>query len=436
MRKLALTLVLCLAAGGCESVSPENIEKWKGTQKGPGKLKDALKSASVSPALRAEAAAALVAIGEADQVDLIVAELPQGERAEIARVLVPRFAQDMKGPDLGKARTARDALFSLRPHASPDDQRQIDAALLPSVEADLRAGRPAGGRHSHEKMLGAVGATAAPMLISLLEDPKVPFQAAAELLARIGDDASRERGGAALVKRAGALAEVPPVLWRTLGTLGGKAVLDFCVQRIEKGFERDAVAAAQALQQRREPSVLPVALRVAGDPRANKSVRDEMFGVVEKIGGAEAQQGLVAIIARDPEEMVRYRAYEAALAVGQAAAVVPALEAFPAKAAYKKEDVLDFLVKDIGKLGPAAKPAVLAALASPSPLARMTALLALEAPLPSDPRTRLGDAADAATVLKLAGDKGTVKGFPAGVTVGKEAARVADVLKRGGAAKP
>jgi hypothetical protein len=139
---------------------------------------------------------------------------------------------------------------------------------------------------------------------------------------------------------------------------------------------------------------------------------------------------LLRIIAADPSGLVRYRAYEAALAVGGPAAVVPALEAFPATASYKKEDVVDFLVKDLTKIGAPAKPAVARALSSPSSLARMTALLALEAPLPADARKSLGTSVDVPAVAKLTSDRGTLKGFPTGDTVGKEAARVAAELQK------
>ena len=113
-----------------------------------------------------------------------------------------------------------------------------------------------------------------------------------------------------------------------------------------------------------------------------------------KIGGGEALRGLLHIIASDPAELVRYRAYEAALAAASAAAIVPALEAFPASASYKRDDVIDFLVKDVTKIGAPARPSVQKALASPAVLARMTAVLALEAPLPADARQSLGMPAD------------------------------------------
>jgi hypothetical protein len=251
-----------------------------------------------------------------------------------------------------------------------------------------------------------------------------------DAIERVADGEARERAGVALIKRALASPEIPVALWRALGSVGGKAATAFLIQKATTGSETTAVAATQALQQRRDPSLLPMALRIAGDPKANKAVRDEMFGLAEKIGGLEAQRGLVRIIASDSNELVRYRAYEGALSVGRGEAIVPALEAFPAKASYKKEDVVDYLVKDIAKIGPDGRAGLQRALSSSSALARMTAVLAFESPLPSNPKKLLGGSEDAAALLKLSGDKGTVKGFPGGDTVGKEAARVAAVLQK------
>ena len=64
--------------------------------------------------------------------------------------------------------------------------------------------------------------------------------------------------------------------------------------------------------------MLSLALKVASDSRADRGLRDEIFGVIETIGGPQAQAGLVHIIATDKEEMVRYHAFESALAVGKA----------------------------------------------------------------------------------------------------------------------
>ena len=421
-----------VAVAACESVSSEKIEQWKGTQKGPAKIEEALRSSGVAPSLRAQAAAALTDLGMPEKVDEAMAALPADHRCEILKSLVPIHIKAMESASVPKARDARDGLFSVRAYAQPEEQKQINAAIVKSMEADLKDGRFVGGRHSLDKMLAAIGTASGPMLVRLLQDPTSPYKGLAELLLKVGDELAREKGGAALVRRAAAESEIPNDMWIALGTLGGQSVTDFLTQKLLKSPPAEAALAAKALQQTRYPSVLPLALKIAGDPKANNLVRDEVFGVVEKIAGPAAQKGLVEIIANDKKDLVRYRAYEAALEAGKVEAVLPALQAFSDKLSFKKEDVLDFLVKDITKLGLPAKPAVLEALSSPSALARITAIWALEAPL-ANPRQSLGKASDAAGLLKLADDKASPKGFPAGVNVGSEAKRVAAVLqKRGG----
>ena len=79
--------------------------------------------------------------------------------------------------------------------------------------------------------------------------------------------------------------------------------------------------------------------------REHAPLRSE-FGLVR---GLEAEKGLLGIIGSDKEEIVRYRAFEAVLTARKADGIVPALEAFPASAAYKKVDVDDLLVKLIEK---------------------------------------------------------------------------------------
>lgn len=429
MRALSVAGLCLLGFAACESVTSEHIEAWKGTQKGPDKIESALQSSNTPANLRAEAAAALVDIGRPEKVDEIMAALPAGERWEILKTLVEIDIKGMASPQLPKARDARDALFSIRQYAPPEEQKRIDTALLASIEKDLSEGRFTGGRHSLDKLLTAIGPPSGPMLVRLLGQPRAPYKGLAELLVKVCDEPTRDKGGAALLGRITAGQAIPNDMWLSLGTLGGPTVTEFLSTKMQKGSPDEAIAAAKALQQSRFPTVLGLALKIAGDAKANKELRGEAFGVVEKVGGPEALKGLLRIIAEDGNDIVRYRAHEAALEVGKGDAIVPALQAFSGKLSFKREDVIDFLVKDISKIGPKAKPAVLAALTSPSPLARMTAILALEAPLPANAKVRLGSVKDAAAVAKLGDDKAKIKGFPPGMTVGSEAKRVALVLQ-------
>jgi HEAT repeat protein len=426
---LCLSLVLAMgAASGCNKASSDNIQLWKTTEHGPERLRETLADHGVPSRLRAEAAVALVDIGRAEEVDTTFQSLPPDDRTAVAANLQPLYEVGMKNPSADKALESRDALYSLRQFVTPDEQKRIDAVLLPSLEADLKGGHLRQGRHSIDKMLTAIGPDGAAMLARVLAEADAPPQAA-ELLGKIGDPEQREKGGAALVARAKDepkkdkrdAKHTEEALFKSLGSVGGPTAVKFLEDKVSSPNKDEAALAVRGLQERRDPAVLPFAVKIASDPKADKIVRDEMFGVIESIGGLEAQRGLLGIISSDKEEIVRYRAFESALTAGKSEAIQPALEAFPAAVAYKKVDVDDLLVKLIEKLGQPARPALVKTLGSTSPLARMTAVMSLE---------QLGRAPDAPAVQKLAGDSTTVKGFPAGDTIGKEAGRVADVLKK------
>jgi HEAT repeat protein len=415
--------------GGCSKPTSDSIQLWKTTEKGPEKLHDALASKSVPPKLRAEAAVAMVDIGRGEEVDTIITGLPADQRAEIAKTLIPGYEAAMAAQGAGSTPSSertlayRDGLFSLRQAVPAEDQKRIDAVLLPALEADFKAGKLRQGRHSLDKMLTAIGTDSTAMLVRLL-GMDVPYAQAADMLAKIGDEASRDKGGAALIARASKIKAAdkrPDLFYKAVGTLGGPSAVKYLQEQVTSGNKDDAGLATRALGERRDPAVLPFALKVAGDPKADKGLRDEMFGVIEGIGGLDAEKGLVGIISSDKDEIVRYRAFESILAARKADGIQPGLEAFPASASYKKVDVDDLLVKLIEKQGGPARPALVKTLGSRAPLARMTAAMALE---------QIGHAPDAQALEKLTGDTTPVKGFPAGETVGKQAARAAEIVKK------
>jgi hypothetical protein len=421
--RVAALASLLLAASACSKPSSDNIQLWKTTEKGPGKIRDALADGTVTPRLRAEAAAALVDIGRADEADAAFAQIPADERTAIAQNLIPIYevGMAMKDPSPERAVAARDALFSVRGSVGPADQKRIDAALLPSIEGDLLVGRLRAGRHSLDKILTAIGPDAGAMLARVLAQAPPTYPVVADLLGRLGDDEARAAGAQALIAQSKKAKFNPPALWKAIGRVGGPAAIKVLEDRVTTGSRDEALTAVRALRERPDPSVLPFALKVVGDAKADKAIRDEMFDVVEAIGGAQARQGLLSVISADREELVRYHAFEVVLAVSKAEGVIPALDAFPASAAYKKVDVDDLLVKLIERLGPPARPVLVQALASSAPLTRMTAVLALE---------QIGRAADAPALEKISSDTTALKGFPAGETIGKEAMRVAEIVKK------
>ena len=416
--------LLAVCAACSTRVTSENIATWKTTQKGPERLHEALADHTVPAKLRAEAAVALVDIGRPEEVDDILTNAPADDRAEVAKALEPQYEVAMKDPAPDKALAYRDALFSLRATAPAEDQKRIDDALLASLEAEMKTGKLRQGRHSLDKMLTAVGAGSGAMLVRVLSTPDLPYLPAAEMLGKVGDEAARDKGAAALVARAPqikAAEKSPEKLDRALGMIGGPTAVSYLEHEVSAGKGDAALIATRALRERREPGVLPFALKIAADPKADRALRDEMFEVAANIGGLEAEKGLLGIISSDKEEIVRYRAFEAVLTARKAEGIVPALEAFPASAAYKRVDVDDLLVKLIEKLGQPARPVLVQALGSRAPLARVTAAMTL---------AQIGRPDDAAALNKLASDSATIKGFPAGDTVGKEASAAAEAVKK------
>jgi HEAT repeat protein len=410
--------------GGCSKPTADSIQLWKTTEKGPEKLHEALASHSVPPDLRGQAAVAMVDIGRGEEVDTVITGLPADDRAEIAKTLIPGYGAAMteQGGAGQRALDYRDAIFSLRQSVPAADKQRIDAILLPALETDFKAGKLRQGRHSLDKMLTAIGPESNAMMVSVL-GMDAPYGPTADLLAKIGDDTSRDKGAAALVARAPKLKadKRPELVYKALGSLGGPTAVKYLEEKVTAGNKEDALLATRALGERRDPAVLAFALKVAADPKADKTIRDEMFGVVEGIGGLDAEKGLVTIISSDKDEIVRYRAFESLMVARKADGIQPGLEAFPASATYKKVDVDDLLVKLIEKQGATARPALVKTLGSRAPLARMTAAMALE---------QMGHAPDAPALEKIAGDSAPVKGFPAGETVGKQATRAAESAKK------
>jgi hypothetical protein len=428
------TLVLCLTCtlSACESVSSDNIQKWKGTQKGPEKLENAFQNPKVDPRLRAEAAAVMLEVDDLyRKVDTGFEALPETDRVQIAKHLIPLYASFIEKGGEDQARTYRDGLFELRDSFTGEQLQQADQILAKALASDLRAGRDENaGRHSVRKIAETLGAgMVGPALLRLIEDAESPFSIATEVIEKLGDQELRHRAGAAMAKRAEKAAELTPAFWTSLAKLGGPEVKVFLETKIRTGSEPDAIAAAEALKLANPgPELLPLALEIASAPGVIAPVQEQMLGVVAAVGGPAAIEGLLRLIGAESSEAVfRYRAFQTALATGQAEALVPALEAFPAQMTHDPEQLTASLVTGTARLGETGRPAALAALNSKSPLARMVAVMALE---------ELGTPEDASVLARLGRDRATLPGFPRNVTVGSQATRVAKALKTGAKKEP
>src|SRR5258706_15225582 len=83
---------MILAALTSCDVTPEKIARWKETEKGPGKLREAVKSNSQTPAIRAQALTALAEIGLAGEALADLKAVSPADRQAIVKEAAPRLA--------------------------------------------------------------------------------------------------------------------------------------------------------------------------------------------------------------------------------------------------------------------------------------------------------------------------------------------------------
>jgi HEAT repeat protein len=376
-------LVATVLLLGCDP-TPEKIAHWKETERGPRKLRETVQQSSLSPSLRGQALAALVELGMTQDALGDLGGLVVDDRRAVIHEAVPRLAELGRGSGIaGSATTraqreAKDALFLLRTDATPADRELADRALIDWTTADL-AGRMSSGGNSSEKILIAVGNKASPRLIELLQPGSSQLVPAAGILGRVGDGEARARGGDLLIQRIRqAGARVDDGSLQALGLIGGPRAAAFLVDLAEHGNEATREKALLALAQGNvdpaDGTSQAAALRIAADKKAPGKAREAAFQLLEKV--PSSVNGLVQLM-RDPDETVRWRAVEAALAAGKKDAVVPVLEALSPNGKYKKEDLDSYVVHDLVQVGPPALAPLKAEMASKNPVARQVAQAAV-----------------------------------------------------------
>jgi hypothetical protein len=382
---LVVAAALALSAVAC-SPTPEKIARWKETERGPGKLRETVQNSGLDPSLRAQALAALVEVGMAQDALADLGKVDDKDRKAIIHDAVPRLTEVARGSGIaGSATTraqreAKDALFLLRADAADADRALADTALIEWTTADLN-GRMSSGGNSSEKILVAIGPKAAPRLAELMQPGSSQLVSAAGIFGKVADTDARARAADALIQRiqkAGPRGLDEQAL-QALGLIGGPRATAFLVDQAEHAREgkarEDALRALAQGNLAQGDSVLQsAALRIAGDKKAPGEVRERAFELLEKM--PTAVTGMIGLM-HDPDEKVRWRSVEAALAAGKDKAVVPVLEALDPAGKYKQEDLDSYVVHDVVLVGPTALPPLQTELASKNAVARKVAQAAV-----------------------------------------------------------
>jgi hypothetical protein len=473
-------LLVLFAVAGCK-VGQGDIDTWKGTVKGPGKMVAVMQADKYDLTLRTYAALGLVDM-ERHDVDGVaellnaMEKLDGNTREQIILGIAPGLVELMTAKDATRAASsegppprqvrAKDAAFALITYASADSRKPLTQAVMSWYMADFN-GRNLSGNYSAEQVVRALGSPAATVLVDGL-NAKQPQQALvklAELIGQLGDADAKSRAGQKLVAIEAEMRGAEFLAWlkaEIIAQLGAAAGAD-AQQRIAKTAELNrekfiddgaipamayladqpevgarllAIAAEHnpALTERRtralralegkvNESQLHALLALALDPSSPVPVQDYAFDRVGDIHSAKAIPPMWPLVQDAEKQRERWRAGELVLALGGSSVLSEFLSKLPSKGdvRYEPEELEGYAAR-MGQMTPVPSAVAAAELGSANWWDRVIGLNFFQ---------RKGGEADLAQMTRLLADKTPVKGknWAPGTTVAQVAKQAIEGLR-------
>lgn len=351
LARVLLIAVMSLGLfGGCEKTDHESIDKWTRTEKGPGKLKKAVRDEGLDPDLSAHAAANMIRMGKDPDVRAAFEEMSPPRRVQVISKLAPRLwdlARIEKEDALpGSSQIiAKDALISIRKHADDGQKQQIDAYLTDWYAVMSYEGRAKVGATLGAAVMRMVGPAAGKKLISVVNGViAAPGQETTKI--RIGDElllGMAASGNPEAVKYVLDIARMD----RGDPTLGKRAMNALRTAYVDPGGLFD-LADPAAL----EPNLGDL-VSIAKDERMAGRAGNDALELIRMVGAPDCQAPLIELIPfPHPEKNFRYAAAYAALLCGGVKAVGPVVRALPDTAPYAQDEMAGAVSGEIAKLTP------------------------------------------------------------------------------------
>jgi hypothetical protein len=474
----SLVFVALLLLGGCK-VGSDDIEYWKGTVKGPGKIVAVMLADKYPIELRTQAALALIDMERPDRdgtADLQQAlqRLEEPERSELIRGMVPGLEQLMKqadpnAPGAASARQirAKDAAFLLIAHAPADVKAKLTDDVIAWYMEDFN-GRSLAGNFSAEQVVRALGSPAAKELVKGLKArmPAPALVKMAQLVGQIAEPAARKEAGAKLVAIYDEMQSKQFSDWirQTVQEQAQRsnvklepAKLDKVVEGNRENFVTEGalpamkwladepqvksrllaiassalpgdagttrrVRALQALEGKVAREDLQQVLSLALDKGNPTQVRDYAFDRVGDTRSPDALPALWPLVSSTEDARLRWRAGELVLTIGGPVVVPDFFSRLPSGGDYPSEELEGYATR-LGQMTPAPTETVRGQLASANWHARVIAIRFFE---------RKGTAEDVKRIGAMAADKAPIKGPRWGKTktVGDVAEEAANAAKQ------
>ncbi len=359
-RRVAPWLLAPLVASllcGC-SVTAEDIETWKGTQKGPGKIVAVLLGPKYPIDLRSRAALALVEMQRSDVQSLteLTRQMrrlaPDPARPQIVGAMVEPLTAMMRAPNEGTpphppplAVRAKDAAFVLLEFAAAADRTRFEDQLLDWVTADLNL-RWLVGDHNTAEIVRGIGARSVPVLLRTITPEQRLLKNVCELVRDAGDPPGKLAAATRLAEIG--QRQIPNVQNPTLeamAVLGQRPVVDFLLGLAENAQVGDAqrTAALEALAGKVGPADVDRLVAIGANERAPADARWEALGLLGDRRDASILPRLWPLLAT-PEKRVRLQVGQLILNLGGPGAVNDFLRRLPAtgRTEYHEDEVNQF----------------------------------------------------------------------------------------------
>lgn len=199
-RAAMAAILLTTAACG---VSEKDIDHWKRTVRGPGKITSVLLGQKYDRPLRVRAARALIEMRHpnANGLELLSSALgamPREDREGIIHDLLTTLKEQMRG--VGQQQTAqgptepmiraKDAAYMILRHASDADRAELSREMISWIMTDLNT-RALAGQFTAEQVVQLVGPTAGDIIVQGInanEDTVLVMNNIAQLINAVGGD--------------------------------------------------------------------------------------------------------------------------------------------------------------------------------------------------------------------------------------------------------
>ena len=478
MRNLILGLALLgmTATAGCK-VTENDIDHWKRTVKGPGKMVAVMLAEKYEPPLRASAALALVDMERQDvdgvaELQRALGTLDEATRLALVKTVTPGLIKLMngsgkpnpaEGPPTAQIR-AKDAAFTLIPMADPETRTLLTNAVVGWYTVDFN-GRSLSGNYSAEQVIRALGSAGATLLVDAM-GAKLPQQALvklAELIGQLGDPATKARAAKKIVAIEAEMAGTGFLGWlqgqiqEQLAAAGqkpddariakaaelnrAKFIDEGAIPAMKHLADQPPVAgrllaiaantqaptarrtrALQALEGKAKDPQLDALLALALDQEAPASVRDYAFDRVADIRSPRAIAPMWPLVQDKEQARTRWRAGELVLAIGGNAVLSEFFAKLPSGDVPYGTAELEGYAARMGQMTPLPTAVATGQLSSPDWWDRVIALHFFQ---------RKGTQADIARMQALLSDSSGTEGtgWQKGDTVGKVAKLAIDGLR-------